>query len=205
MKLKEKSFRELINQYVYIEAADLAKQLKNFFAEAQQATGVLCYCYLEHEAGMQFAVLCCARFGAKEQQLKLFQGNDNQLVKLPYATICEAEVRLLPQGLPRLEEFKNKTTALTAQCLVSAAVAKTRQLTALDHLRSADCPDNVLVHLVHGDIIAEAYVRLEGVTEMNLYGTLVDEPQAALDVHAGDSISFYLVKNVQGIMCLAMV
>ena len=205
MKLKEKSFRELRKQYIYLAMPELAAQLAAFFEGAEQATGVLCYCYLEHERGLQLEVLCCARFDAEARSLKLFSGNPAQSVTLPYASVSEAETAVLPADLPRLAEFKSKVKAVQTHCNVTADVEKTRQLTTLDHLRSVERPDEVAVRLVHGESVEEVTVRLEGVSEMQLYGKLVSEPEEDFGVHAGDSLSFYLVKNAQGIMCLALV
>lgn len=204
MKLKEKSFRELNQQYIYLAVPELAAQLAAFFA-AEQATGVLCYCYLEHEQGLQLEVLCCARFDAEAHSLRLGSGNQAQSVTLPYASVSEAEAAVLPANLPRLAEFKSKVEAVQSRSHVTAAVEKTRQLTALDHLRSAERPDEVAVRLVHGESVEEVTVQLEGVNELQLYGKLMSEPQSDFGVHAGDRLSFYLVKNAQGIMCLALV
>lgn len=205
VKLRDKSFRELRQQYIYLAMPELAAQLKNIFQQAQQATGVLCYCYLEHNKGLQLEVLCCAAFNAEQLSLKLFAGNKLKSVKLAYASVSEAEAALLPQGLPRLAEFKGKVAATNAFCAADAALEKTRQLTALDHLRKAGQPDDVLVHLVHGENVEKVYVRLTAVNELQLYGILVSEPQGDFAVHAGEQLSFYLVKNAQGIMCLALV
>lgn len=205
VKLRDKSFRELRQQYIYLAMPELAAQLKNIFQQAQQVTGVLCYCYLEHNKGLQLEVLCCAAFNAEQLSLKLFAGNKLKSVKLAYASVSEAEAALLPQGLPRLAEFKGKVAATNAFCTADAALEKTRQLTALDHLRKAGQPDDVLVHLVHGENVEKVYVRLTAVNELQLYGTLVSEPQGDFAVHAGEQLSFYLVKNAQGIMCLALV
>lgn len=205
MKFEEKSFRELSKQYIYLAVPELTAQLAAFFEGAEQATGVLCYCYLEHEQGLQLEVLCCAQFDAETRSLKLLAGNVAQSVALPYASVSEAEAAVLPANLPRLAEFQTKVEALQARCNVNEKIEKTRQLTALDHLRSAERPDDVAVCLVHGENAEEVLVRLEGVNELQLYGTLVSEPKGDFGVHAGDSLSFYLVKNAQGIMCLALV
>ena len=205
MKLKEKSFRELRKQYIYLAVPELAAQIVAFFEGAEQATGVLCYCYLEHERGLQLEVLCCARFDAEAHSLRLGNGNQAQSVALPYASVSEVEAAVLPAALPRLAEFKPKVESVQSRSHVTAAVEKTRQLTTLDHLRSAERPDEVAVRLVHGESVEEVTVRLEGVSEMQLYGKLVSEPKSDFGVHAGDSLSFYLVKNAQGIMCLALV
>lgn len=205
MKLKDKSFRDIEKQYIYLAVPEIARQLIAFFEGAEQATGVLCYCYLDYEQGLQFAVLCCAQFDAETRSLKLLAGNPAQSVTLPYASVSEAEAAVLPATLSRLAEFKAKVDAVQARCNVDEKIEKTRQLMTLDHLRSAERPDDVLVRLVHGESVEEVMVRLAGVNELQLYGKLVSEPQGDFGVHAGDSLSFYLVKNAQGIMCLALV
>ena len=204
MKIKEKSFRELIGQYIYLAGSELAGQLEYFFQDAKKATGVLCYCDIDHEQGLLFEILCCASLDKQTNQLKLFAGNEQQSIKLPYASVSETEAAVLPCGLPRLREFAGKVAAIKAACVVNADIARTRTLMVLDHLRAAGYPDNISVHLVHDELVEICFVRLEGVNEMNLMGTLVSEPKEGFGVHAGDNINFYLVKNAQGIICLAM-
>ena len=141
----------------------------------------------------------------ERHKLKLCKGNEVQSIKLPYASVSETEMLLLPHNLPRLAEFKAKIDSITINFTADANILKTRQITAIDHLRSLERPDEVLVHVVRGERAEQCYVRLNGVNEMYLYGTLASEPASNIGVHAGDSLSFYLVKNVQGVMCMAIV
>lgn len=205
MKIKENSFRELRGRYLYLAVPELAGQLASFFASMQTATGLLCYCYLEHEQGLQFEVLCGACFESALRKLQLLPGNDGQSVKLPYESVMEAEFLTLPEGLPRLAEFAAKVARVQQLCIAAAELEKTRQVVVVDHLRRLERPDEILVQLVRGELAEGCYVRLESLGAADLSGTLVSEPQVNFGLHAGDRISFYLVKNVQGIMCMAIV
>lgn len=77
-----------------------------------------------------------------------------------------------------------------------------RKLTSLDPARITTHPDIVTVYLVRGDEAEAAYVLLKEVREVNIIGTLLSEPETANGLHKGDEISFFLVRNEKGIMCM---
>lgn len=202
MLLKEMNFRDIVDKYLYINAAGVAQNLGSIFEVTEDATGVLCYGYIDAQKGISFEILCCAVYDADKKTLKLLHGNDEQLAKIRLSELLEAQAAVLPSEMPRLSEFQNKVATVQKTYKADEATEAMRQLTSLDPARLATHPDTVTVYLVRGDEAEAAYVLLKEVREVNIIGTLLSEPQKASSLHKGDEISFFLVRNEKGIMCM---
>lgn len=203
MLLKEMNFRDIVDKYLYIEAAGVAQKLGSIFEVTEDATGVLCYGYIDAQAGISFEILCCAVHDAAAKTLKLLHGNDEQLAKIRLSELLEANAAVLPSEMPRLSEFQSKVAMVQKAYKADEATEAMRRLTSLDSARLVTHPDIVTVYLVRGDEAEAAHVLLKEVREVNnIIGTLLSEPQAATGLHKGDEISFFLVRNEKGIMCM---
>ncbi|WP_304266200.1 hypothetical protein [Phascolarctobacterium succinatutens] len=202
MLLKEMNFRDIVDKYLYIEAARLAQNLGSIFEVTDDVTGLLCYGYIDAQAGISFEILCCAVYDADKKTLKLLQGNDEQLAKIRLTELLEAQAAVLPSEMPRLSEFQRKVAMVQKAYKADEATEAMRKLTSLDPARLATHPDIVTVYLVRGDEAEASYVLLKEVREVNIIGTLLSEPQKAYGLHKGDEIGFFLVRNEKGIMCM---
>lgn len=202
MLLKEMNFRDIVDKYLYIEAAGMAQNLGSIFEVTEDATGVLCYGYIDAQAGISFEILCCAVYDADKKTLKLLQGNDEQLAKIRLTELLEAQAAVLPSEMPRLSEFQRKVAMVQKAYKADEATEAMRKLTSLDPARLATHPDIVTVYLVRGDEAEASYVLIKEVREVNIIGTLLSEPQKAYGLHKGDEIGFFLVRNEKGIMCM---
>lgn len=202
MLLKEMNFRDIVDKYLYIEAARLAQNLGSIFEVTDDVTGLLCYGYIDAQAGISFEILCCAVYDADKKTLKLLQGNDEQLAKIRLTELLEAQEAVLPSEMPRLSEFQRKVAMVQKAYKADEATEAMRKLTSLDPARLATHPDIVTVYLVRGDEAEASYVLLKEVREVNIIGTLLSEPQKAYGLHKGDEIGFFLVRNEKGIMCM---
>lgn len=196
------NFRDIVDKYLYIDAAGVAQNLGSIFEVTEDATGVLCYCYIDAQAGITFEILCCAVHDAAKKTLKLLHGNDEQLAKIRLAELLEAQAAVLPSEMPRLSEFQSKVAMVQKAYKADEATEAMRKLTSLDPARLATHPDIVTVYLVRGDEVEAAYVLLKDVREVNIIGTLLSEPQKVSGLYKGDEISFFLVRNEKGIMCM---
>ena len=202
MLLKEMNFRDIVDKYLYIDAAGVAQNLGSIFEVTEDATGVLCYCYIDAQAGITFEILCCAVHDAAKKTLKLFHGNGEQSAKIRLAELLEAQAAVLPSEMPRLSEFQSKVAMVQKAYKADEATEAMRKLTSLDPARLATHPDIVTVYLVRVDEAEASYVLLKEVREVNIIGTLLSEPQKAYGLHKGDEIGFFLVRNEKGIMCM---
>lgn len=202
MLLKEMNFRDIVDKYLYIDAASVAQNLGSIFEVTDDVTGLLCYGYIDEQAGISFEILCCAVHDAAKKTLKLLRGNDEQLAKIRLAELLEAQAAVLPSEMPRLSEFQSKVAMVQKAYKADEATEAMRRLTSLDPVRIATHPDIVTVYLVRGDEAEAVQVLLKEVREVNIIGTLLSEPQKASSMHKGDEISFFLVRNEKGIMCM---
>ena len=202
MLLKEMNFRDIVDKYLYIEAARVAQKLGSIFEVTDDVTGLLCYGYIDEQAGISFEILCCAVHDADRKTLKLLHGNDEQLAKIRLTELLEAQATVLPSEMPRLSEFQSKVAMLQKAYKADEATEAMRKLTSLDPARLTTHPDIVTVYLVLGDEAEAVFVLLKEVREVNIIGTLLSEPQKASGLHKGDEISFFLVRNEKGIMCM---
>ena len=202
MLLKEMNFRDIVDKYLYIDAAGVAQNLGSIFEVTEDATGVLCYGYIDAQEGISFEILCCAVYDAAKKTLKLLRGNDEQSAKICLAELLEAQAAVLPGEMPRLSEFQSKVATVQKTYKADEATEAMRRLTSLDPARLATHPDIVTVYLVRGDEAEAVLVLLKEVREVNIIGTLLSKPETANGLHKGDEISFFLVRNEKGIMCM---
>lgn len=201
MLLKEMNFRDIVDKYLYIDAASVVQNLGSIFEVTDDVTGLLCYGYIDEQAGISFEILCCAVHDAAKKTLKLLRGNDEQLAKIRLAELLEAKAAQLSE-MPRLSEFQSKVAMVQKAYKADEATEAMRKLISLDPVRIVTHPDIVTVYLVRGDEAEAVQVLLKEVREVNIIGTLLSEPQKASGLHKGDVISFYLVRNEKGIMCM---
>ena len=201
MLLKEMNFRDIVDKYLYIDTASVAQNLGSIFEVTDDVTGLLCYGYIDEQAGISFEILCCAVHDAAKKTLKLLRGNDEQLAKIRLAELLEAQAAQLSE-MPRLSEFQSKVAMVQKAYKADEATEAMRKLISLDPVRIVTHPDIVTVYLVRGDEAEAVQVLLKEVREVNIIGTLLSEPQKASGLHKGDVISFYLVRNEKGIMCM---
>ena len=185
MLLKEMNFRDIVDKYLYIDAAGVAQNLGSIFEVTEDATGVLCYCYIDAQAGITFEILCCAVHDAAKKTLKLFHGNGEQSAKIRLAELLEAQAAVLPSEMPRLSEFQSKVAMVQKAYKADEATEAMRKLTSLDPARLATHPDIVTVYLVRVDEAEAAHVLLKEVREVNIIGTLLSEPQKVSSLHKG--------------------
>lgn len=202
MLLKEMNFRDIVDKYLYIDAASVAQNLGSIFEVTDDVTGLLCYGYIDEQASISFEILCCAVYDAAKKTLKLLHGNDEQLAKIHLAELLEAQAAVLPSEMPRLSEFQSKVAMVQKAYKADEVTEAMRRLTSLDPARIATHPDIVAVYLVRGDEAEAVQVLLKEVREVIIIGTLLSEPQKASGLHKDDEISFFLVRNEKGIMCM---
>ena len=71
-------------------------------------------------------------------------------------------------------------------------VEESRSMDFLDGSRSPEYPDDVLVYLLKdGNKPEGCWVRIEGLADHEIIGTLLNEPDQNFDYHEGETIAFY--------------
>lgn len=204
MKVSEVSFRDVYHQVCYISNGESFRLFAEHLPNSAKATGVLAYGYIDHQAGLTFEILSCAKLGTGDS-LSVFEGIDNASLKYRAASIMESE--LYPIADKRIKSlFKEKIRMVNEGYKASTSVESTRALTVIDGSRSPEYPDDVMVILLHGDNRPEGcWVRCEGLGDGCIKGELLNEPNADFKVHCGDTIEFGVLKNENGLTCVAVI
>ena len=200
-KIREFNFRELDKSYIFVHNPILAKAMEPFF-DTENSNGLIVYGYNDHIQGLGFEVLAAANLD--NGRLQLGKGNNDISLQLKVSDILEEEAITLPRDLPVWGQFADKQAIVEAKHCVNEEILATRNVVNLDACRSLIVPDEVSVQLVKGELIETCQVRLEGIQKLFIVGILLQEPNSAFGIHEGDSLSFYNVKNEQGIMCMAV-
>lgn len=204
MKAKEYSFRDIYHKICYIELED--DKLKKFaeeFPNRAEATGILGYGYIDHQAGLTFELLARAKKNI-DGSIVGFEGNDKVTFKYRFGSIAECPLMVLEES-SFISQYVDKIDMVNDGYKVNEAVAMTREINLIDVCRSPEFPDDVLVVLFKkGNQPEGCWVRCESIGENCLKGVLLNEPNANFNIHAGEIIDFGLVNNENGIMCISI-
>ena len=167
------------------------------------ANGTLAYGYIDHIAGLTYEILSCAFMSANGNMMP-YEGNDTVSMKCRAGSVSDCEIYVLADSDVLINRYKKKIDIINEGYRCSEEVAVTRELKALDESRSPEYPDDVIVHICHGNNNPEGcWVRIEGVSETQIVGRLLNEPNQDFNVHEGDMIGFELVRHKDAIICVA--
>lgn len=204
MKVNEASFREVYHQICYISNGENFKSFADLLPHSSEATGVLAYGYIDHQAGLTFEILSCVKI-EDDGSLTVFDGVDDVTLKYRVGSISECELYFIDDdNISSL--FVDKIKMVNEGYKTTKGVESTRELTVIDESRSPEYPDDVMVVLFYGDNQPEGcWVRCEGLGEGCIKGRLLNEPNSDFKVHCGDIIEFGVLRSDEGLMCVAVI
>ena len=82
---------------------------------------------------------------------------------------------------------------------VEEDIEESRKMKVLDAFRSPEYPDDVLVYLLKvGNKPEACWVRIEGLMENQIIGTLLNEPEQNFSYHVGEKIAFFIHEDENG-------
>ena len=195
MKLSETGFRGVYKQFC-IFPIEVAKGLVDQYQGYQKASHILCYGYIDREAGLTLEVLCCCN--AKDGKASFYPGNDEVSMKKRISTEDDTEYYIINDAEDLKNTFKSKIDMVNSYD-ADEDVEKTREMGFLDGLRDPSCIDDVQVHLFkEGNGIEVCWVRITGLLEHSFIGVLLNEPNQDFGYHAGEEIGFFLQKAEDG-------
>lgn len=205
MKLKysEVGFRAFYHHFVLVPLNDRLRKTAAFFPGVDKADYVLTYGYIDHTAGMTMEILAAAI----EEGDRFLLGNTNLKVasKIRIGDIMDEECYGMDdeENLSLYEKYAVCVDRL-ADYDAGEEVEECRKMTFLDECRSPEYPDDVLVYLVRdGNHLEGCWVRIEGIVERHLQGTLLNEPDQDFGCHEGDLIEFSVnqMEDGQIVLC----
>ncbi|MBO4878324.1 MAG: SseB family protein [Ruminococcus sp.] len=186
MKCKELGFRGLEGKFAAFPVTDRIKSSIAGFPGADGADCILTYGYIDHEAGFTFEIIAA---GEKKGAMYRFSDNSpEKSIKIRIDALMDEEVTVFSDS-SLSKRYADKLSALD-QYKASDEILQSRTLTAIDDSRNEVFPDDVTVYLMKDGFKPEdCWVRICGLRNRRLIGTLLNEPYQDLGCHAGDTIS----------------
>lgn len=194
MTYKEAGFRAFYRRFTVFRLVNDLKECVQDFPEAERATHVLTYGYIDRSAGLTLEVLAA---GIRTKQgFRFFDGNDtvrsfiriDAVEKRPFFPYEDGDGQTAARYSGKLDSLKHYDA--------SEEVEETRGFTFLDSLRDSACIDDVLVRIMKEGLKPEGcWVRITGIGDHCLIGTLLNEPWQDFGCHSDDTISFYVTET----------
>ena len=204
MKANDITFRDVYHKICFISAGKNYQRVTQQLPDHEKGNGVLAYGYVDHQAGLTYEILTCAKL--TDEGLTSYSGDSTISIKYRSGSIKDCDLFIVKdcEGF----EFRHldKIAAIKSGYKYSDEVEITRGISVLDGCRNSEFPDDILVMLLHGSRRPEGcWVRCEGIKNGQLVGMLLTEPDADFGVHVGDMIPFTVVDRNESYMCIAEV
>ena len=194
MKYSEVGFRAFYHNFVAVPIKDNLKEVVEDFPGADKANYILTYGYIDHTEGLTLEVLATA---FKHDESFIFEvGNTEISSKIRIGSVRDDECFYFSdEDGKKYERYADKIEMLKSY-FAGDEVEESRNMHFLDESRSPEYPDDVLVYLLKdGNKVEGCWVRIEGLAENYIIGTLLNEPDQDFDCHAGEEIAFYVHQN----------
>ena len=209
MKLSECNFRELYRQCVIINgkrAFDTApKMLEDYsYKLPAKVDSVLCYCYIDAQAGMSFDFLCLAYFDNGEPDFKSYEKLLAEKIRLfyRYGAVQDDNTKFFSQDV---SIFNKRCTMIDEGYHRDEKVLPTRNIKAIDHLRYIQNPDDISVLLRKDGLqVEQVWIRLSGIENGNLSGVLLNEPNSDFGVHMNDLVHVQVTTKGNDVYALCL-
>ena len=190
MKLSELNFRAMLQRFVLIPMDDSIRELINYLPNPQEIDGLLTYLYYDRDRGLTFEVL--SPVSIEDKRVELLPEITECTIKIRKETLGDCDVMLF--GNEELyERFEDRIAMIDEAYGVNDEIAFTRSIDLLDDVRNSTYIDDVMVYVLKDGFEMEGcWVRIDGIAETYLYGTLLNEPNQNMGVHEGDKLPFVL-------------
>ena len=200
MKYREIGFRNIYHSYYALTLTDNLRNVIKDFPGAEEADCILVYGYIDHQCGLTLEVLATGK--RAENGFSFAEGNDKVRGMIRIGATEECDFYPLDEAIG--EDFSEKVDSLKLYD-ASEEIAKTRAMEFLDGCRDPYYVDDVLVYFIKDDLQTEGcWVRIEGIHEPGLEGTLLNEPNQDFGCHIQDIIPFRITQlEDESIVCFA--
>lgn len=204
MKAKDITYRDVYHRICFISAGKNYQKVTQQLPDHENGNGVLAYGYVDHQAGLTYEILTCAKL--TDEGLTSYSGDNTISAKYRSASVKDCDLFIVKDCKGFEFRHLDKIAKIKIGYKYSDGVEITRGLSVLDGCRNSEFPDDILVMLLHGGRRPEGcWVRCEGIKNGQLVGMLLTEPDADFGVHVGDMIQFTVVDRNENYMCIAEV
>ena len=191
IKYSEVGFRAFFQNFIAVPMKDSLKAGLQDFPGADKANYILTYGYIDHTAGLTLEVLAAAFRDDKGFSFEV--GNKEISSKIRIGSVMGDECSYFDDEDGSLyKRYADKVDMLKSYG-AGDEIEESRSMGFLDGSRSPEYPDDVLVYLLkNGNKPEGCWVRIEGLAEHQIIGTLLNEPDQNFDYHEGEKIAFYV-------------
>lgn len=186
MKVYEMSFRDMNQKMVEIHGVKMVKLLEKMGLKLDHLYGALMYGYIDHNAGFTFEIMALE---TKKQNIEYRIVPIGVSCKIPRFDVQEMNVEILDNV--NVDLFQDKIDIVAKTTQVSKELEELRLYKELDPSRHLEYPDDVMVYFLEEGKEPEAcWIRLEGMQDGKMYGTVLTALHQDFGVKEKDTVYF---------------
>lgn len=200
MNYQETGFRGFYHRFCTIPITDEIKKALDGYPGIAEADAVLTYGYYDREEGLILEILA----PAKTEGENIMVGNplDGIRVSIRVSAVKEVEFTIMDDTDGILSARYADKLKVLEMYDADEEIEETRNMDFLDECRNDEFIDDIMVFLLKGDLQPElCLVRISGMEEDCLFGSLLNEPKQDFGYHKDDKIAFY-VKMTEDERCI---
>lgn len=191
MKYKDTGFRAFYRHFIAVPMKENLKVALKDFPGAEDANCILTYGYIDREAGLTLEILSAGK--ETKKGFSFAEGNDTVSSKIRIENVADDEVAFFDDEDGSLAARYTGKLEMLHGYDAPEEIEKTRSMTFLDASRDANCIDDVLVYLMRDGLKPEGcWVRISGLGDHWIMGTLLNEPDQNFGYHNGKTIAFFV-------------
>ena len=186
MKVYEMSFRDMNQKMVEIHGVKMVKLLEKMGLKLDYLYGALMYGYIDHNAGFTFEIMALE---TKKQNIEYRIVPIGVSCKIPRFDVQEMNIEILDNV--NVDLFQDKIDIVAKTTQVSKELEELRLYKELDPSRHLEYPDDVMVYFLEEGKEPEAcWIRLEGMQDGKMYGTVLTALHQDFGVKEKDTVYF---------------
>ena len=186
MKVYEMSFRDMNQKMVEIHGVKMVKLLEKMGLKLDHLYGALIYGYIDHNAGFTFEIMALE---TKKQNIEYRIVPIGVSCKIPRFDVQEMNIEILDNV--NVDLFQDKIDIVAKTTQVSKELEELRLYKELDPSRHLEYPDDVMVYFLEEGKEPEAcWIRLEGMQDGKMYGTVLTALHQDFGVKEKDTVYF---------------
>lgn len=194
MYYKDTGFRALYKHFIAFPLKDNIRQCIENYPNAEKANCVLTYGYIDHDAGLTMEVLAA---GFKDGDgFAFFDTSIETRAFIRVGAVIDDEFFFFDDVDGGLSKKYAEKLDVLKHYEVSEEIEETRKMGFLDKSRHDFYPDDVMVYLTREGLNPEGcWVRIIGLGDHFIMGTLLNEPDQDFGYHDGEKIAFFVQKT----------
>lgn len=194
MYYKDTGFRALYKHFIAFPLKDNIKQCIENYPNAEKANCVLTYGYIDHDAGLTMEVLA-AGFNDGDG-FTFFDTSVETRAFIRVGAVIDDEFFFFDDADGGLSKKYAEKLDVLKHYEVSEEIEETRKMGFLDKSRHDFYPDDVMVYLTREGLNPEGcWVRIIGLGDHFIMGTLLNEPDQDFGYHSGEKVAFFVQKQ----------